>query len=155
MPDSVSDNSRGMKYHLSFLIVLTFVHPNCSSERSDHSRQQTAHQTANGPTLSLGMSHELALEIIRECGGQDITSKMALVGPNGEWPLSGLFWNLEQYNSVLEIATKDGNVVEIGYWTVADFSESKSHRLESRNCLKSLTFEKQTGTLKTQVSDCS
>lgn len=123
------------------------LHLNCSPERSEQSREQTV----NGSTLSLGMSHELALEIIRECGGQDITSKMAMVGANGEWPLSGLFWNLEQYNSVVEIAADDGNVVQIGYWTVADFSESKSHRLESRQSLKSLTFEKQTRTLKTQV----
>jgi hypothetical protein len=97
------------------------------------------------------MSHQSAVEIIRERGGQDITSKMAVVGPHGEWPLSGLFWDLEQYNSVLEIAAEDGKVVGIGYWTVADFSESKSHRLESRRSLKSLTFEKQAKTLKIEV----
>jgi hypothetical protein len=97
------------------------------------------------------MSHQLALEIIRECGGQDITSKLAVVGPQDEWPLSGLFWSLEQYNSVLEIAAENGNVVRIGYWTVADFSESKSHRFESRKSLKSLTFEKQSKTLNLQV----
>jgi|SRR4029453_13556309 hypothetical protein len=119
-----------MKYHLSFLIVLMLVHPNCSPGRSGQSRQETAHQTEDGPTLSLGMSHQLALEIIRECGGQDITSKLAVVGPDGEWPLSGLFWNLEEYKSVLEIAAEDGKIVGIGYWTVADFSESKIHRLE-------------------------
>ena len=140
-----------MKHHVSFLIVLMLVHTSCSSDRSDQSRQQTVPQSANGSTLSLGMKHELALEIIRGCGGQDITSKLAVVGPNGEWPLSGLLWDLEQYNSVLEIAAENGNVVQIGYWTVADFSESKNHREESRRSLKSLTFEKQTRTLKTQV----
>jgi hypothetical protein len=103
------------------------------------------------PTLTLGMKHELALGIIRECGGQDITSKLAVVGPRGEWPLSGLFWDFEQYNSVLEISVEDGNLVGIDYWTVADFSESKSHRAESRKSLKSLTFEKQTKTVKIQV----
>jgi len=139
-----------MKYHLSFLIVLMLVHSGCSSKHSDHSGQ-IVHQVNDGPTLSLGMSHKAALEIIRECGGQDITSKMAVVGPQGEWPLSGLFWNLEQYNSVLEIVAEDGHVVQIGYWTVADFSDSKVHRLESRRSLKSLTFEKQAKILKTQV----
>ena len=119
-----------MKYHGSFLIVLMLVHFSCSPKRLDQSRQQAANQTENGPTISLGMSHQLALEIIRECGGQDITSKLAVVGPHDEWPLSGLFWSLEQYNSVLEIAAKDGNVIGIGYWTVADFSESKNHRFE-------------------------
>lgn len=75
-----------MKYRVSFLIVLMLVHTNCSPERSDLSRQQTAHHTEDGATLSLGMTHESALEIIREYGGQDITSKLAVVGPNGEWP---------------------------------------------------------------------
>jgi hypothetical protein len=140
-----------MKYHLSLVIVLILVHLNCSPQRLDQSRQQTAHQTEDGSTLSLGMSHKAALEIIRECGGEDITSKLALQGPHGEGPSSGLFWYLEQYNSVLEIAAENGNVVGIGYWTVVDFSESKIHRLKSRRSLKSLTFEKQSRTLKTQV----
>src|SRR4030095_8898920 len=62
-----------MKYHVILLIVLILVHPSCSSERSNQSRQQTAHQAEDGrPTLNLGMSHSAALEIIRECGGQDI-----------------------------------------------------------------------------------
>jgi hypothetical protein len=74
-----------------------------------------------------------------------------VVGPHGEWPLRDLFWDLEQYNSVLEIAAEDGKVVSIGYWTVADFSESKSHRVETRRSLKSATFDKQARTLKTQV----
>jgi hypothetical protein len=136
-----------MKYQFVFLIVLILAHPNCSSQRSDQFRQQTE----PGPTLSLGMSHESALEIIRECGGQDITSHQAVVGPGGEWPLSGIFWNLEQYNSVLEISVKDQHVVAIGYWTLADFSESKSHRVESRKSLKSLTCEKQAKTVKIQL----
>ena len=145
------DNKRIMKYQVSFLIVLMLVHPGCSSQRLDQPPQQAAHQAEDDPILTLGMSHKLALEIIKECGGQDITSKLAVIGPQGEWPLSGLFWSLEQYNSVLEIVAEDGNVVGIGYWTVADFSESKSHRVESRRSLKSLTFEKQARTLKTQV----
>jgi len=139
-----------MKYYVSCLIVLLLVHSNCSPERPDQSRQQTAHQVEDGPTLSLGMSHELALETIRECGGQDITPNLAVVGPHGEWPLRGIYWDLEQYNSVLAIAAQDGTVVGIGYWTIADFSESKSHRAECRRSLKSLTFEKQTKTLRTQ-----
>jgi hypothetical protein len=118
--------------------------PNCSPE-------QSAPQIEDSVTLTLGMRHELALQIIRACGGQDITSGQAVVGPNGEWPLNGIFWNLEQYDSVLEIAVQDGNLVGIGYWTVADFSESKIHRVRSRKSLKSLTFEKQAKRVKTQL----
>jgi hypothetical protein len=142
---------RHMKYQLSFLIVLMLVHLGCSPERADQPRQLTAAQTEHGATLSLGMRHESALEIIRECGGQDITSKLAVVGSKGEWPLSNLYWSLEAYDSVVEIDAEDGNVVEIGYWRLADFSESKIHRVESRKNLKTLTFEKQTKTLSMQM----
>ncbi len=79
-----------MKYKLSFLIVLMLGHLSCSPERANQPRQQTTHQIEAGSTLSLGMRHDLALEIIRECGGRDITSKLAVVGPNGEWPLNSL-----------------------------------------------------------------
>jgi|GEM_PF-1586028 len=140
-----------MKYYVVFLIGLMLVHSSCSPERSDQFAQTTNDRAEDGGTLSLGMSDKTALEIIREYGGQDITSKLAVVGPNGEWPLSGLFWSLEQYNSVIEIATEDGHIVRIGYWSVADFSESKSRRSESRQSLKSLTFEKQSGRLTKQV----
>ena len=144
-------NSRDMKYHLSFLIVLMLIHLSCSLERSDQSRQEAAPQNVNGPTLSLGMSHELALEIIRECGGQDITSELAIVSLTGEGPLSGLVWHLEPYNSVISIGAQNGNLAGIDYWTIEDFSVSKIHRVESKRSLKSLTFEKQTRTVKIQV----
>jgi len=139
-----------MKYHVSLLIVLMLIHSSCSNQRLDQSRQQTADQIKHGLTISLGMSHELALEIIRDCGGQDITANLAVVGSRGEWPLTGLFWNLDQYNSVLEIGVQDGKVVGIGYWTIADFSESKSHRSTTRKNLNSLTFERPTKTVKIQ-----
>ena len=132
-------------HHASLLIFLLLIVSGCSSERSSQSAQQ-----AKEPTLIVGMRHEAALQIIRECGGQDITSNMAVVGPRGEWPLTGLFWNFKQYDSVLEIGAKDGTVIGIGYWNGADFSESKSHQVLSRKSLKSVTFEKQANTLKTQ-----
>jgi len=97
------------------------------------------------------MSHESALEIIRECGGRDITSQLQLLGLNGESPSSGLYWSVEQYNSVIEIGARDGKVVAIDFWTGADFSENKDHRSKSRRSLKSLTFEKQSKTVKTQL----
>ena len=124
----------------SFLILLLLVLSSCSPQK-----------TANDTVLSLGMSHESALKSIRECGGRDITSQLAIVGPNGEWPLSGLVWGLEQYNTVLEIFAENGNVVGIDYWTIADFSKNKNHRAESRRRLKSLTFDKQTRTVKTET----
>jgi hypothetical protein len=136
-----------MKHHLPFLIVLMLALASCSSDRF---RQQSA-QSAKDRTLILGISHQEALEIVRECGGQDITANIAVVGPHGEWPLTGLFWNFEQYDAVLKIAANDGTVVEIGYWTGADFSESKIHRVRNRKNLKSVTFEEQARTLKIQV----
>ena len=87
----------------------------------------------------------------RDVRRQDITANLAIVGPRGEKPEPGLFWTLEQYNSVLEIAAEDGKLVGIGYWTLASFSKSKSHRAESRKSLKSLTFEESAKTVKIQV----
>ena len=137
-----------MKYQVSFLIVLTLVHLSCSSNRSVQSHQPTAPQAQDGSTFSLGMSHDAVLEIIRECGGQDITSGQAVIGPNGESPSNGVYWHLKQYDSVLAIGAENGKVNGIEYWTSADFSKSKSHRSTSGKHLKSLTFERQTGTLK-------
>ena len=140
-----------MKNHVSILIVLMLVvHLNCSPKSPDQSLKQTPPQLENNPTLSLGMSHDSALRIIRDCGGQDITSELAVVRLNGEWPLSGLYWSLDQYDSVLQIAAENGNLVYLRYWTSADFSKSKDHRSKSGRSLKTLTFEKQTKTLKTQ-----
>ena len=73
------------------------------------------------------------------------------MGRNGESPPSGLYWALEQYNSVIEIMAENGNVVGIDYWTSADFSESKIHREETRRSVKSLTFNPQTRTLQVQT----
>ena len=136
-----------MKYQALFLLVLILVHPNCSSQRSD----QVSQQTPDGPTLSLGMSHESALEIIRECGGEDITSRLALMRRDGGEVSSGLYWSFERYNSVIGLGGENGKVVAIEFWTSADFSQSKIHRVESRKSLKSLTFEKQSKTVKTQL----
>ena len=135
-----------MKYHVSFLIVLMLVQLSCSTHSSP---QQSAQQIDDGPTLSLGMSHEAALRIIQECGGLDVTSYQSVVGPNGEWPLHGIYWNLEQYNAVVAIGARDGNVVGIIYWTIADFDESKLHREKSKRDLKSLTFNQRDKTLVT------
>lgn len=139
-----------MKYLVAFLIVLMLIDANCSRQLSNQSSGLNVHQIETDPSLSLGMSHELALEIIRDCGGQDITSRMAIQGPQGESPSSNLYWSLKQYDSVLEIAAVDGKVSGIGYWTADDFSENKVHRLESRRSVKSLKFEKLSRTLKTQ-----
>ena len=124
----------------------------CSSatKRGNGPSDQSAKQTATDSTISVGMSHERALEIIRECGGEDVTSAQAIMGPDGSRPLSGLFWNLGPYNAVLEIGEEHGNLTQIYYWTADEYSMSKLHRVESRKSLKSLTFEKQTRTVKTQ-----
>lgn len=135
-----------MKYQV-LLIVLMLVLAGCSHERSAESLKQPC-QTDEKPTIRLGMSHQSVLETIRECGGQDITRSMAIQGPDGERPEDGLYWDLAQYNAILEIVAKDGLVVRINYWTSADFSRSKNHREETRKIVESVTFEKQTKLLR-------
>jgi len=58
-----------MKYLVAFLIVLMLINANCSRQLSDQSRRLNANQIEVEPSLSLGMSHGLALEINRDCGG--------------------------------------------------------------------------------------
>jgi hypothetical protein len=65
-----------MKYQLSFLIVLMLVHLSCSQKRVDPPRQQPPAQREQGATLSLGMRHELALEII---GGMSLKASSVLI----------------------------------------------------------------------------
>jgi hypothetical protein len=138
-------HNHDMKYEVLFLIFLMLVHTNCSPNQSGN---QAAPQTEDLPTIRLRMSHQSALEVIRQCGGQDITRNLAIQGPNGERPDDGLYWDLAQYNAVLEIGAKDGLVVGIGYWTSADFSKNKEHRADSRKSVELITFEKQTKLLK-------
>ena len=135
---------RPMKYEVLFLIFLLLVHTNCSPNQSS---KQSASQTEDKPTIRLGMSHQSVLETIRACGGQDITHNLAIQGPKGERPDDGLYWDLAQYNAVLEIGAKDGLVSGIGFWTGADFSKRKEHRGESRKSVESVKFEKETKTL--------
>lgn len=133
-----------MRYEPLFLICLMLVHTNCSPNKSS---KQSDPQTEDKPTIRLGMSHQAALETIRECGGRDITSNLAAQGRYGERPYDGLYWDLPQYNAVLEIGAKDGIVAGIGYWTGGDFSKNKEHRAESKRNVESVTFAKQTKTL--------
>ena len=138
---------------LSIVTLILGIGIACSSATQSGTRpsDQSFKQTADDSTIRLGMSHERALTIIRECGGEDITSTQAIIGPDGHAPLSDIFWNLEPYNAVLEIGEENGKVTTIYYWTADDYGVSKLHRVESRKSLGSLTFEKQTKTVKTEL----
>ena len=134
-----------MKYGLP-LFVLLLVLSGCSVEPASEVRLQD-----DSSTIFLDMKREVAEGIIRKCGGKDITANLAVVGPKGEWPLSGLFWDLDGYDSVLEISEEDGKVNGIGYWTAADFAKSKEHRAATRKSLKSVTFNEPNKTVKVEV----
>ncbi len=137
-----------MKYGLSFFALSVLVVSSCSIGSR---RPSDATFNDDSLTIFLGMKREVAEGIIRKCGGQDITANLAVVGPEGEWPLSGLFWDLGGYDSVLEISAEDGKVNGIGYWTAADFAKSKEHRAASRKSLKSVTLNGPNQTVKVEV----
>ncbi len=50
---------------------------------------------------------------------------MEVVGPKGEHPLAGIYWEFKNYDGIIALATKDGKIAGITYWTKKDFGESK------------------------------
>lgn len=81
---------------------------------------------------------------LERLGAVDITGGMEVVGPKGEWPLKGIYWETRDYDAVLELSTKKDGVIAICFWTKSDFSGSKSGREVHRCQVRSVTFDSET-----------
>ena len=91
--------------------------------------------------IATGMSANEAKAQIRKIGGADITPNLAVVGPKGESPMKEIYWEFRDYDAVIELIQKEEKIVALCYWTKKDFSESKSHREESRQLTQSITLD--------------
>ena len=84
---------------------------------------------------------------LEKIGAVDITGGMAIMGPKGEWPLKGIYWEVPGYDAVLELSGKKEKVGTICFWTKKDFCESKSRREDARCRIKSATFDTEKKTV--------
>jgi hypothetical protein len=94
--------------------------------------------------IAVGMNRDEAVTIIQKHGGRDITSGLAVVGPKGEYPLSGIYWEFRDLEAVITLAGKDGKVTAMTFWTKKDFAESKSHRAKTEQNIRALRIDTRT-----------
>jgi hypothetical protein len=91
--------------------------------------------------IAVGMKRDDALVIIQKHGGVDITPGLAVVGPKGEHPLKGLYWEFREYDAIIQLSARDGNIERITYWTKKDFDESKSQRAKTEQSITTLKLD--------------
>ena len=94
--------------------------------------------------ITVGMSRDEAVALIQRHSGKDITSGLEVMGPKGEWPLTGIFWEFKDYDAIIAISNRDGKITRMTYWTKKDFSQSKGHRDETEQRITTLKIDTQT-----------
>lgn len=99
---------------------------------------------AHDVRIAVGMSREDTVAIIKKHGGTDITPGLAVVGPKGEHPLTGIYWEFQDYDAIITLTTKDGKVTAMTFWTKKDFGESKSHRAKTEQPIAALKLDAKT-----------
>jgi len=92
------------------------------------------------------MPKDKALIIIKANGGKDITPGLAVVGPKGEHPLHGFYWQLKDYKAVIEVSGAE-RVERLTYWTEKDFGESKDHREKSARNITAFKIDRSNNQL--------
>jgi hypothetical protein len=95
--------------------------------------------------IAVGMNYGRAVSMIKKHGGVDITPDQAVVGPNGEFPLTGIYWAFGKYDAIIALSRKDAKIGGISFWTKKDFNESKSHRVKSEQSIQALKLDTKTG----------
>ncbi len=94
--------------------------------------------------IALGMSREEAVALIKKHSGTDITPGMEVVGPKGEWPLKGIYWEFRDYDAIITLSAKDGKVTGMTFWRKKDFGESKSQRAKTEQSITTLKIDTKT-----------
>ena len=94
--------------------------------------------------LAVGMSRDDTVALIKMHSGTDITSGLEVVGPKGEYPLTGIYWEFQDYDTIITLTTKEGKVMAMTFWTKKDFGESKSHRAKTEQSITALKIDTKT-----------
>ena len=79
----------------------------------------------------------------------DLTPELEVVGPNGEWPLKGIFWELKNFDLVFALhGDKEGNVLDVLYWTKEEFNQGKETRYDLGKTASSIALDLDARTFK-------
>src|SRR5437667_9335961 len=88
--------------------------------------------------VTVGMGRDDAVALLKKHSGKDITPGLEVVGPKGEHPLTGIYWEFQDYDAIITLDAKDGKVIAMTFWTKKDFGESKSHRAKTEQSITAL-----------------
>jgi hypothetical protein len=95
--------------------------------------------------IAVGMDYNNTISVIKKHGGSDITPRMEVMGPKGEWPVVGLYWAFSDYDAIISLSGgKDGKVTGISLWTRKDFGENKLHRAKTEQKIEALKIDTKT-----------
>jgi hypothetical protein len=94
--------------------------------------------------IAVGQSRDEVVATIKKHGGTDITPGLEVVGPKGEHPLTGIYWEFRDYDAIITVTAKDGKVTGMTFWTKKDFGESKSHRAKTEQSITALKLDTKT-----------
>ena len=94
--------------------------------------------------VTVGMGCDDAVALIKKHSGKDITPGLEVVGPKGLHPLTGIYWEFEDYDAIIALRSKDGKVTGMTFWTKKDFGESKSHRAQKEQSITTLKIDSKT-----------
>lgn len=99
---------------------------------------------ADEACITIGMSRDEVVAIIKQNGGTDITPSLEVVGPKGEYPLTGIYWMFRDYDAIITVTAKKRKVTGMTFWTKKDFGESKSHRYKTEQSIRTLKLDTKT-----------
>jgi|GEM_PF-2050298 len=91
--------------------------------------------------IAVGMSRDETVALLKQHSATDITPGLAVVGPKGEHPLTGIYWEFKDYDAIITLTAKEGKVTAMTYWTKKDFGESKSHRAKTNLSITTLKID--------------
>jgi hypothetical protein len=98
--------------------------------------------------IAVGMDRDAAIALIQKNGGTDIGDGLAVVGPNGEYPLRGVYWEFREYDAIITITAQHSkvskNITAMTFWRKNDFGESKMHRQKTEQKITTLKLDTAT-----------
>src|ERR1700720_4271161 len=54
-------------------------------------------------SISVGMNRDEAVALVKKCNATDISPSLQIIGPKGEWPVTGTYWSFPDYDAVLAL----------------------------------------------------